>query len=170
MYAPLRINYQPIPGLATFALSQSYAPLNPGTILRLADGAAVRQVTWQKLATRIEAAGSLPPALSAVDFAQPVIIDCVAARSLFSETPTITVPGHARPDVPPCARAVLPDGSSLPTGYVLTSGVATLHPVPGAVGYELQYWPRLVCVSAGVEERTDPIEATVSWSLFAEEA
>lgn len=173
MSAPLlRINGLPIALPASLELDQVYTRLAAETVLRMSDGAGIKQSAggWAKLVTRISAGGSAPPALALVDWTQPVTIDCVGPRQLATVTSAVTLPAARRPDVAVCAFAMLPSGRLVRTAVDVTDDAATLTPVAGAVGYVTHYYPRLVCWSDGPEEQSDVRAALMMWTLTAEEA
>ena len=166
----LTINSQPIHLLASTRLQQSYNRVGGGeTVLRLGNGAAVKQNVWRKRTTTISAAGRMPPALEAIDWTASVTIGCVALVAIRSATTTITLPTARRTDVGPFGFAMLPGGSLVKTSIDVTAHVATLGAVAGALAYFAHYYPLLTCYSPGPDQRTDATGTAVGWDLFAEE-
>jgi len=167
----LTINSQPVHLMAAMRVQQTYGQVGGGeTLLRLGDGAGLKQSTWRKRSTTISGAGRMPPALEQIDWQASVTIGCVALVAIRSATTTITLPAARRTDAGPFGFAVLPDGLVVKTAIDVTGNVATLTAVQGAVAYVAHYYPVLTCFSTGPVQRTDATGTAVGWELAAEEA
>lgn len=166
----LTINGLALPLASAGEIEQSYAQIGGFSVLRMADGSAVPQKRWRKLATTLQATGLLPPGLAAVNWDAPVTLGCVGSRAIQSASTTIALPAARRTDAPPYAFAVLAGARVQPTPVDVTEDVASVTAVTGAVGYVVHYYPLLTVLSPGPQERYDALGAVASWTLDAEEA
>ena len=150
-------------------LKQTYAPINNGTLLRMADGTAIKQTpAWGKLKTEISASGWLPDGLSGVDFDDSVVVDCVANRSIASATNAIAIPGTVRPDLNPWGLALV-NGQWVDVGSTFATGTLTIDVTAGATQYQARWMPRLTLFCNGIETETDNTQAVYGWTLYGEE-
>lgn len=163
-----------VPLLASAQPSQGYAELRAASLRRAADGTAIAQCAWGgKLKTSIQCEGLIPPALQSINWGEPVTVKCIAARELQITAPalSVTLPAARRPDTPPTAFALLPNGRWRETAVTVAANLATVTAVTGATGYRVRYYPQLICYSATL---TGPVESwaggnNFSWSLDLEE-
>ncbi len=156
---------------STTELKQTYSPVNNGTLLRMADGTGLKQYpAWGKLKTQITASGWLPDGLSGVDFNSSVIVDCVANRSITSDSNIITIPGTARPDLDPWGVALVNGAWVMNVGSSYAGDTLTIDITANATKYQARWMPRLVLYCNGIETETDNTEAVYGWSLSGEEA
>ncbi|MCP3849776.1 MAG: hypothetical protein GY694_06000 [Gammaproteobacteria bacterium] len=154
---------------SSLELKQTYSPVNNGTLLRMADGTAIKQTpAWGKLRTEITSSGWLPDGLSDVDFNDSVIVDCVANRSITSDSNAIAIPGTPRPDLDPWGVALVND-KWVDVGSSFAGGTLTIDVTAGATKYQARWMPRLTLFCNGIETETDNSEAVYSWTLSGEE-
>ena len=79
--------------------NQNYSLLGGSQLLRMMNGAAVKQTHWQKLSTDISCSGIIPPALSEIDFRDSYLMRCGAKRAVSATNPLgIPVPTERRTD------------------------------------------------------------------------
>lgn len=153
-----------------FPARQTYRDLGGLAFHRMANGAAISQQHWRKLGIGISGDGWAPPALLGVDWSAPVVVSCIAPRSVASATINATLPAARRSDAAPYAMALV-SGKLVPTPMSLVGAAATATAVSGASGYRFFYYPELTCYALnGVEESMDAVSASFSWSIDAEEA
>lgn len=151
-------------------INQDYEAFGGFALLRLGLGAAVHQEVWRKTRTTLSASGLLPPGLAAVDWAAAHALGCVAPRSIQSAGTIITLPAARRSDAAPYGFAVDAIGLLRPVAVSVAADVATLAPLPGAVSYQLLWYPLLtVRAPAGVRSSYDAAGAVASWELVCEE-
>lgn len=157
--------------LQTFPVSQAYKPIEGAALLRMLNGAAVKQAHWRKLAITINGDGWAPAALASIDWTQAVDIYCIAPRSVSSATNSATLPSARRTDltVNVLAFAVVA-GELVQTSVSVASNTATATAVTGATSYQFWYYPKLSCYSSGPSESLDLSGAAYAWQLEAEEA
>lgn len=152
-------------------VQQSYEDFGGYAVLRLGAGAAVPQQSWRKLRTTISGRGIAPPGLSAINWSAPVSIACVQARSIQAASNVIAIPAARRSDAPVYGWAITADGLLAPTPVVMAGNTATLQSIPGAAGYQVNWYPLLSVIAiAGVNTTWDAVAAEASWELSAEEA
>lgn len=167
----LKFNGVPV-GFSTMgAPRQSYEDIGGFSVLRMTDGAGVVQQHWRKLQTVVTGEGWVPPGLAMIDWTAPVTLDCVAWRSAHDTGRVIALPTARRADVAPVGFAIDARGLAVPTAVEGTVGdVVTLAEVAGAIAYQVQYLPRLVCIAPeGVKEQTDAAGCVFAWSVTLQE-
>ena len=154
---------------STTALKQTCSPVNNGVLLRMADGTAIKQTpAWGKLKTQISASGWLPDGLSGVDFDSPVVVDCIANRSITSASNIIAIPGTVRPDSDPWSVALVND-KWVNVGSSFAAGTLTIDVTSGATKYQANWMPSLTLLCNGIENETDNSGGLFGWSLSGEE-
>jgi hypothetical protein len=168
----LKIGSIEIPNRAALDLDQTYEPIGGETILRTMSGAGIKQVTWAKLRTTISGNGWSPPGLESLDTTTQQDVSCLIPRALIANAGRqATLPAARRSDegAEPWAWAILPDGSPVNTPVDLAGDVATAIEVPGAIGYQILYYPRLTCWVSRPTESGVRSDATYRWEITAEE-
>ena len=152
-------------------IRQSYESFGGFTVLRLGQGAAVHQEAWRKTRTTLSASGLIPPGLAAVDWTASHTLGCVAPRSIQSASNVITLPAARRVDAAPYGFALDAVGLLRPVGVSVAGNAATLAVWPGAVSYQVLYYPLLtVRAPAGVRAEYDAAGAAAGWEMVCEEA
>lgn len=155
--------------LNEFPAQQGYKDIGGLSLWRMANGAALAQQHWRKLSVSISGNGWSPPALKGIDWSAPVVISCIAPRSVASATVNATLPAARRSDTAPYAMALV-DGKLVTTAMSLAGDTATATTVSGASGYRFFYYPQISCYALnGVVEALDTAGAAFSWSIEAEE-
>jgi hypothetical protein len=151
-------------------LKQTYSPVEPGVVLRKADGSAIKQVpSWSKLKTEISGSGWLPEGLSGVDFSDSVVVDCVGQRSITSDSNAIAISDTVRPDVDPWGIAFV-NGHWVDVGSSWAGGTLTIDVISAATLYQARWFPRLTLLCSEPATETDHNNATYGWTLTGEEA
>ncbi len=154
--------------LSAYDVNQKLSPVTNGTLLRMADGSAVKQRTWSKTRTTISASGLIPEGLQGVDFDNPIIIDCIAERSITSASNIIAIADTVRTDKDPIGMAYV-NGTWENVVSTWVIGTLTIDVTAGATLYQARWMPRLTMYFDEPEPTTDISNATFSWSLDGEE-
>lgn len=155
--------------LSSSDLKQSLSPVDNGTLLRMADGTAIKQVpAWGKLKTQISGSGFLPEGLSGIDFDSAVAVDCIANRSITSASNAIAISDTVRADTDPIGLAYVGNQWE-DVGSSWAGGVLTIDVTAGATLYQARWMPRLTMFCDEPETETDRAGAVFSWSISGEE-
>jgi len=165
----LSVAGQQVPRLAGLRISQTYEEIGGFVLLRMMNGAGVKQSHWKKVRTVISGDGWIPAGLQSIDYSAPVTIKCVAPRSVYSDNPIIALPAGRRADAAPYAFAIAADGSPVNAQCVLAGDELTITAVAGAIGYVAHFFPELVCFADPPSERHDSGSNQAGWELTAEE-
>lgn len=167
----LTVNGVPMSFEATRDLEQTYEPLGGYATLRFADGSALRQSRWRRLATTLTCAGHVPAALAGIDWDATVTLGCVGPRGITQASNVFTLPTARRADAGAeiFAHAILANGTSVPAAVALVGDTATVTVHPAAVAYACYWHPLLTVLSDGPRERFDLTGAESGWELTAEE-
>lgn len=122
-----------------------------------------------KLITDIRGIGWVPAGLAGLNYARPMLIECIAIRSIFGLTTTITVPAKRRTGsgYEPTGWAIV-DGEIVPTTISMNGNIATLGSFPGASGYEVHYTPAFNAM-VSYSDAYASSGNQYSWSLTGEE-
>lgn len=115
-------------------------PIGGSTVLRMSDGAAIKQQHWERLAGSIGAEGWMPPGLSGLDYSGPLELRSTQVFNLVGPGLVFALPGTPRPDFAPWGHALVGD-QWLRTACAYAEGVATLTAVPGAELYQVCWLP-----------------------------
>lgn len=169
MIRTLEIGGLVIPVQAAGDIEQSFETIGGSALLRMLNGAGMKQTHWRKLKTTISGSGWTPPGLAGLDYTAPLTIKSCASRAVQAAGNVIAVPSARRTDTgyAPSGYAIV-EGRYVPTPLVLVSNTATLTAVSGAQGYGVRYWPQL-SVYAEFRESNRPAASSWSWSIEAEE-
>lgn len=158
--------------------SQTYGVLGGSQLLRMHNGAAVKQTHWNKISTDISCSGIIPVALSEIDFRDQYLMRCGAKRAVSATNPlAMPVTLDRRTDAGYEVKGygyVDPNGSGADAQWVETTVVdngatVDLSAVPGASLYRAYYWPEILVFSDEPSENTNVHGAEYSWSLSAEQ-
>ena len=103
-----------LPFDAAWQLSQTYETLGGRALLRTLNGTGVLQSHWSKVRTVIRGQGRYPDALSAVNWAASVSIECAAPLGIHSAGTAVTLPAARRTDWAPFAQAVVDGRTVMP--------------------------------------------------------
>ena len=153
---------------AAHELSQDYEIIGGRSLRRMLNGAALLQNQWQKLRTLITASGNRPEGLAGLDYSAPITIKCMAPRSIWSATTTVTLPAGRRTDWAPHAYAIV-NGFHVPTGVSIATNTATCTTVAGASGYLVAYYPELSMYADPPQTRFAGRGVVAGWTMTAEE-
>lgn len=157
-----------ISDLSALGIKQTFEPVNNGSLLRMADGTAVKQKVWSKLKTTISAVGWIPDGLSGINFGNAVTVDCIAQQSITSSSNIISIPGTVRPDIDPWGIAKV-NGQWQDVGSTYASGMLTIDVTAGATLYQARWMPRLTLFCNEPETETDTEGNIFNWSITGEE-
>lgn len=159
-----------IPETASFDLSQTYFDIGPQAIIRFMDGSSEMQSTYSKLGTRISGVGWLASGLDGLDYTAPMMLGCIAARSISDAGLVIDLPSARRsePEFVPRGYATV-NGGLIETDLAIVSDEATLTAVTGATGYRVDYYPYIQVRVLRPEMDMDARTPRYRWALTAEE-
>lgn len=156
--------------------TQTYENIGGNSVLRMLDGAAVKQTNWSKLSTTISGSGGLPLGFSELNFDGFLTLKCGAPRAVSSTSNAITLPNELRSDIgyTPTARKRV-DGFFVPTlPPVITNPAGeTLATVPvdaTADAYMVLYYPEILVVMNNPSDSFDWGEASSNFNITAEQA
>lgn len=171
--ANFKIDGNVYPVESRLEFSQSYAPINGSSIVRMLDGSAIKQRNWIKISTSLSGSGWVPPGLDneGMDYCAEHVLSCAAQRSIVSATNVIVIPSERRTDsgYEPVGFAIVKE-RQVSTPISISVDTVTLDTVPDATGYQVIYWPEItVLFSEPPQVETDISGAAVSWSLEAEQ-
>lgn len=160
-----------VPIHSALDLQQSVEPIGGASLLRLGQGAAVKQTTWRKRRVTLSASGWCPPGLDALNWDSPLTLKCGLPESITTATTAATLPAGRRSDAgyEPFARAHLA-GEWRDTPVVIAGNAATITAVSGAIAYQVWYWPVFVVYVEPPVTSFDQGSAQASWELVCEEA
>lgn len=160
-----------VPLWASMQIRQRYWLLGGATTLRMMNGAAKQQTHWRRLATMISGAGNIPAGLDDLDYSQPLILKCVAQRSITAAGNVITIPATRRSDAGhvPHGFAESASGVLTATPVSLVGNVATLTTVVGAARYTVLWYPQFNVFATPPVGDVDTGNASFGWELNAEE-
>lgn len=161
-----------IPLDSAYGLEQSYDALEAGsTVLRMLNGAAIKQTHWSKRRTTITGSGRYPPGLAGLDYSGPLEIQCAAPLIIASAASNvITLPAARRADWVPAGYAVV-DGRMMPVACSVVGNIATLGTLAGAQNYQCMYWPVLTVYATPPRTTFNGRQPSLSgWQIDAEEA
>jgi len=155
-------------------LSQNYEEEQASRLTRHSDGSARKQTAWNgKIKTTITGSGWVPPCFEMLDYESTMELSCIAAKAVAGATNTITIPSARRADAgfEPFGVAVI-DGESIETPIVSIDGshLATLTAVTGADYYIVYYYPKITVFADRLQQQSDIINQTTTWTLNAREA
>lgn len=151
-------------------IQQQYEDFGGFSVLRLGAGASVHQETWRRTRTTLSAVGLIPPGLDGRDWSQQFVLGCVGPSSQQAGGNVFTLPAARRADAAPFGFAVDATGFLRPVAVVVAGNTATLGVLPGAVSYEVLWYPLLtVRAPSGVRSYYDAKGAVASWELVCEE-
>jgi hypothetical protein len=153
---------------ASYALSQTYEMLGGRSLLRMISGAGHLQTHWAKRRTVITGSGRLPAGLDGLDYTASMSLYCAAPLSIFSATPSATLPAARRTDWAPHGYAIV-DGRQVPTGISIATNAVTFTAVSGASGYVVSYYPILTVYVEPPRLNFDGRGVVCGWEIVAEE-
>lgn len=170
----LKIGSIDLPLLAALDIEQTYEPIGGETVLRTIGGTGIKQMTWQKLRTTISGSGWIPAGLASLDATAQQVIGCIVPRSVPCNfvTRQATLPAARRSDAGhvPWGLAIMPDNTAVVSPASLSTNVATVDAVSGAVAYQALYLPSLTCwLTRRVSDSGNRSDASYRWEIQAEE-
>lgn len=159
-----------IPVFSVIDFNQSYEVIGGSSLLRMLDGAAVKQNQWSKIRTTISGSGSIPPGLEGLDYTTSKTLKCAGKKSISSLSNVIVLPAARRSDTPHLPRGfAMVDRLLVATSISISTNTATLGVVSGADFYTVHYWPQITVFVQPPRESHDVNGAVINWSLEAEE-
>lgn len=124
------------------APAESIEAIGGSTVLRMSDGAAIKQQHWERLAGSISAEGWMPPGLSGLDYSGPLELRSTQVQNIVDPGLVFELTSTPRPDIAPWGQALVGD-QWVPTACAYADGVATLTAVNGATLYQACWMPVL---------------------------
>lgn len=100
--------------IALLDLNIQIGPLRGGTRRRLGNGDLVNMASWRKIKVTLSARGWVPPALMAVDYTQPFVVELPIAWPLL---PAETLPDGVTVRNAPWGEHTVTDQSAYSTRY-----------------------------------------------------
>lgn len=159
-----------VPIHAALDLQQRIEPIGGSTLLRLGQGAAVKQTTWRKRRVTLSASGWCPPGLDALNWDSPLTLKCGLPESITTATASATLPAARRTDAgyEPFARAHLAN-EWRDTPCSMAGNIATITAVSGVVAYQVWYWPQMTVYAEPPVNTFDQATGQARWELICEE-
>lgn len=146
----LKIGSFSLPVMGAFDIAQTYTPLKSESIFRTISQRGIKQSTPnKKLRISTTGTGWIPSGLEAIDTDQQHQLACISPRMLAADllTRQAVLPVGRRGDLHhlPYGLAMFSNHRVQRTPAVMTGNTATLDAVPGAVAYQVCYYPLLLC-------------------------
>lgn len=160
-----------VPWSAGLGLEHSYRVVGGFSSRRRLSGALLKQSHWQKLEVTISASGLSPLGLQDLNYLEPMTLKCGEPRGVRSSSNVISLTTKRRTDAgyEPKGFAYLANRAAVETSISISSHVATLGAVSGAIGYAVFYYPQLSVICNPPDESFQQQDGSVSWTLVAEE-
>ena len=160
-----------MPLVARYGAAQSYEPIGGNILIRMQNGAALKQTHWAKTRTTISAEGNVPPGLESLDYAGPLNLKCAARCEITGAGLVYTLPAARRtdPGYTPLGFGWIGD-RYVPTALALSTNTATLTALAVATHYRVIWWPEFNVIASPPTIETDLAGAIIRWTLTAEEA
>lgn len=149
------------------APEQTEQPIGGSQVLRMSDGAAVKQTHWQKMSGTIAGRGLYPSGLDGLDYSNPLELRLTIVSSMQGAGLEYALPSTPRPDRAPWARARV-DGVWRRTPCVLDDETltVTVTAVVGADQYQVNWMP---VYSVFAERPARSQNGSFDWSITWEE-
>jgi hypothetical protein len=122
------------------APTESIEPIGGYSVLRMSDGAGIKQQHWERMSGSISGEGWMPPGLAGLDYSGPLELRSTQVQNMVGAGLAFELTGTPRPDVAPWGHALVGD-QWLRTACTYEDGVATLAAVPGATLYQACWMP-----------------------------
>ena len=164
----LKIGDFELPVLSSFDITQRYEPLGGESILRTVSGRGIKQMTWNKLRVTTSGNGWVPSGIDSLDFTIQHTLACIAQATVPADDDRqATLPANRRSDDlhVPYGLAQFANGQTLMVAVAMSGDLATVAETPGAVRYQVGYYPLLTCW-INRPTRSGPDH---SWEFVAEE-
>mgnify|MGYP001627645663 FL=1 len=149
---------------------ETLEPLGAGSsVLRMSDGAGVKQTHWQKMQGTISGQGWMPPGLVGLDYSLPLELRSTKVEAIGGTGLAYTLTSTPRPDVAPWGLALV-GRDWVPTACSVEDGVATLTALAGATRYRTCWLPVFSVFCERPSENQDSSGNTHSWQTTWQEA
>lgn len=156
-----------LPAYASLDLEQEYSPIGPESLRRYMSGRALKQMTYER--TRITTSGNgwVPSGLQTLNYRAQHLLKCVRPETVPAAMPsrqtTLPVGRRSDPGHLPFALAQLDSGETVRASVSLVGDLATVDARPGAVAYQVGYYPQFTVYLMRPTRRGN------AWELVAEE-
>lgn len=166
-----------IPVYSSVELEQRYGKRRAAYRATMRSGVLKQRRIWPQtgafLTTTISGRGLIPAGIGedgSIDYDNPIVISCVAPRSILSASNTIVLPAARRTDSGslPYGRALVNDRWQNTPVSIITN-TATLTAVAGASQYQCVYFPEITCFADPPSEDHPQRGPSYNWALTAEE-
>lgn len=161
-----------VPVVAALNYDERFENLEGATLLRLGEGAGVKQSVWQKWRVTLSGDGWMPFGLDTLDYTAPLVLRCAMPRAVTAAGASIALPSARRADAGylPTARAHLANtGGWVDTALSIGGDTATVTPVSGAIAYSVLYYPQLTVIASRPTTSGSRAAGTFAWELACEE-
>jgi len=159
-----------IPIKAGLDFTQSYEAIGGTSILRMQSGRAVKQSHYTKIRTELRGRGWVPTGLEGLNYSETMLLKCAAPRVVSSTSNIMTIPASRREDIGFEVKAfAIVGGELLAVELDLDSNIARIKETPGAVNYQVHYYPELMVFAEPIKVSANIYGAEFSWSLICEE-
>lgn len=150
------------------APEQTEQPIGGSQVLRMSDGAAVKQTHWQKMSGTLAGRGVYPAGLDGLDYSNPLELRVTQVSSMQGAGLVFLLPSTPRPDRAPWALARV-DGQWRRALCVLDAeeNTVTVTAVAGADQYRVDWMP-VYSVMADRPSRSQ--SGSFDWSVNWQEA
>lgn len=149
------------------APEQAEQPIGGSRVLRMSDGAAVKQTHWQKTSGTLAGRGVYPAGLDGLDYSNPLELRVTQVMSMQSAGLVFVLPSTPRPDRAPWSLARV-DGQWRRTPCALNAetNTVTVTAVAGADQYRVDWMP---VYSVMAERPARSQNGSFDWSVPWEE-
>lgn len=154
-----------------FDIDQAYEYLGGESVMRAMNGRAIKQQTWSKLRVVTSGSGWAPACLDSLDYAAQMVLKCVIPTGIFSNASRQAIlPAGRRSDAEhfPFAWAYTPSGRVM-TPISISGNVVTCDAVPGAISYQVMYYPQITVYAMRPTHSGNSGDASYAWKLVCEE-
>ncbi|MGQ7957688.1 hypothetical protein ACUTAF_08225 [Pseudomonas sp. SP16.1] len=148
---------------------ETLEPIGGSTVLRMSDGAGIKQQHWERMAGSISGDGWMPPGLDGLDYSGPLELRSTKVQSIGGSGLVYTLTSTPRPDVAPWGLALV-GRDWVKTACAVVDGVATLTAVAGATAYRACWLPVFSVFANRPSESQSGATGGHTWSLTWEEA
>lgn len=149
------------------APDQADQPIGGSNVLRMSDGAAVKQTHWQKTSGTLAGSGVYPSGLDGLDYSNPLELRVTQVDSMQGAGLVFALPSTPRPDRAPWALARVDEQwRRTPCTHNTETNTTTVTAVAGADQYRVHWMP---VYSVFAERPSRSQNGAFDWSIPWEE-
>lgn len=149
------------------APTESLEAIGGSLVLRMSDGAGIKQQHWERMSGSISGEGWMPPGLSGLDYSGPLELRSTQVQNMVGAGLVFELTSTPRTDVAPWGHALVGD-QWVRTECAFAAGVATLTAVAGASLYQACWMPTFSVFCSRPAQGQGA--GAHSWSISWEEA